>query len=177
MTTLISFVPSTTAAFSFGPALNGVTYNATVTWNVFGQRYYLNLSDLSNNLILCTAIVPTGPSQGATVYWNAQRNVAVVTTAGPHNIPIGCLSRLRLSGTGTNLDGSFVMLATGSSTLNYAHPQSPPNPLPLGAPTAQDITVPPTMYSCVIDAPLNLVAGIVAGLLLFHDDTQQFEFA
>ena len=51
MTTLYQFQPSPTSAFQFQPTFDGDTYTCTVTWNLFGQRWYVNCYDLSGNWI------------------------------------------------------------------------------------------------------------------------------
>ena len=59
MTTYTDFAPSATEVppFQFAPTLDGEVYNATATWNVFGQRWYLNIYSSSGDLILATPIV------------------------------------------------------------------------------------------------------------------------
>ena len=37
------FIPNPVAPFEFQPILDGVTYTAIVTWNVFGRRYYVSV--------------------------------------------------------------------------------------------------------------------------------------
>lgn len=160
-TTLLPFTPSTTAVFSFQPTLNGVLYNATVTWNVFGQDYYLNLTDLSGNLILATAVAGSGPQLQGLLSWSDQPGAMAVTTL-PHEVPIGSLVNLRVSQTGTAFDGFWQALATTPTTLTYA--LSNPN---------EAVPVPG-----IVDFPLNMVASVVSGgFLAFHDETQQFEFS
>ena len=43
MTTFTNFVPGNQVPFSFQPTLDGQVCTVTVTWNLFGVRYYLNL--------------------------------------------------------------------------------------------------------------------------------------
>lgn len=57
MTTFIDFTPSVSAPFQFQPTLDGDVYNCIITWNVFGQRYYINIYDLSQNLIVCLPLI------------------------------------------------------------------------------------------------------------------------
>ena len=61
MTTYTPFVPNPQVAFSFQPVLDGATYNVTVTWNVFGQDYYVNIYDLNGNLIVNLPMVGSPP--------------------------------------------------------------------------------------------------------------------
>jgi hypothetical protein len=51
MTTYIDFVPSIAAPFQFQPTLDGQLYSVLVPWNLYSQRYYVEVSDLSGNLI------------------------------------------------------------------------------------------------------------------------------
>jgi hypothetical protein len=118
--TTVPFVPSTTTAFSFQPTLNGITYNVVVTWNVFGQRYYINVYDLGGDLILCRAMVSSGPTLQASLSWNSSTLQAVATTALAHNVPIGSVANLTVSGTNTDFDGAWQAQATGPFTLSYA---------------------------------------------------------
>lgn len=55
--TTFAFVPSSTSPFSFQPTFDGATYNVTVTWNIFGLRYYLNCSDMSGNPIFTLPLI------------------------------------------------------------------------------------------------------------------------
>lgn len=43
MTTIVPFTPSIDSPFQFQLTLDGQPYGAVITWNVFGQRYYVNL--------------------------------------------------------------------------------------------------------------------------------------
>ncbi|TKI08340.1 phage baseplate plug family protein [Martelella alba] len=56
-TTYIDFKSPTSGAFSFKPTLDGALYNATVTWNIFGQRWYLNIFDSNSTLVLTLPMV------------------------------------------------------------------------------------------------------------------------
>lgn len=48
---LINFAPSNTSNFQFKATLDGQNYNCFVRWNIFGQRYYINIYSLQNKLI------------------------------------------------------------------------------------------------------------------------------
>lgn len=56
-TTIIPFVPQSGQPFQFGCVLDGQTYDATVTWNVFEQRYFINLFSVSGTRVLSIARV------------------------------------------------------------------------------------------------------------------------
>lgn len=57
MITIVPFTPSVNTIFSFQPTLGGTQYNLYVTWNLAGQRWYLNIADLNQNLVLAEALV------------------------------------------------------------------------------------------------------------------------
>lgn len=55
--TTYAFSPSPTAPFQFQPTLDGATYNCVVTWNIFGNRYYVNCYNLSGTLVFCLPLI------------------------------------------------------------------------------------------------------------------------
>lgn len=57
MATLFQFAPATNQNFGFAPTLDGQQYSAVVTWNLFGQRWVLNLYNLQGGLILQKPLV------------------------------------------------------------------------------------------------------------------------
>jgi hypothetical protein len=50
MTTLYQFTPTVDQNFSFLPTFDGQEYNVIVTWNVFGQRWVVNVYNLQGQL-------------------------------------------------------------------------------------------------------------------------------
>jgi len=62
VTIYYDFAPSASAPFQFQPTLDGNVYSVVVTWNLFGQRYYINIYDLSQTLIVCLPLIgsPSG---------------------------------------------------------------------------------------------------------------------
>ena len=57
MTTFTQFTPPPASLFAFQPTLDGAVYSATVVWNLAGQRWYLQLTDLSGNLIVLLPLI------------------------------------------------------------------------------------------------------------------------
>lgn len=51
MTTYVDFTPSNYQPFQFQAELDGETYTVLVTWNLFGQRYYLNITSLAGTQV------------------------------------------------------------------------------------------------------------------------------
>ena len=55
--TIILFNPQSTSNFQFNPVLDGVTYVAVCTWNIYSPRYYISIYDTSRNLIVSRPII------------------------------------------------------------------------------------------------------------------------
>lgn len=62
MTTVVQFQPSTTNAFQFQPTLDGDIYTCIVTWNLYGQRFYINVIGLDGTLIFTLALIGSLPA-------------------------------------------------------------------------------------------------------------------
>jgi hypothetical protein len=168
MSTFVNFAPSDTAPFQFQPTLNGgIQYVVVVTSNVFREDYFVNLYDLSNNLIVCRALAESGPSFQASLTWDAGTGTASLTV--PHNVPVGALADLRISNTGTGFDGKYRGEAVDEMTLTFDLSADPNQPVAINGTLSFD---------------LDLLAGYVIsadnpqpiGSLYFHDETQQFEY-
>lgn len=59
--TYIQFQPSDSAPFQFTATLDAVQYNVAVTYNIAGQRYYINIYDQQGALIVCKPMVSSPP--------------------------------------------------------------------------------------------------------------------
>lgn len=68
MTTLVQFLPNGQASPPFRTifTLDGASVIGSVTWNIFGQRWYLSLTDQSGNNLWMGAMV--GSPNGANIY-------------------------------------------------------------------------------------------------------------
>ena len=160
MSTLVDFTPSLTQVFSFLATLaNGAQYNVACPWNEFGQRWYVTVSDLSNNVILHRAIAQSGPTFNATLTW--KDDVATCVLSAPHNVPVAQVANARVYDSGTPFDGLYTMLSVDAETLTFQLPTNPVESVPV---------------SGKVDFPLDLLAGYGIGSLYFHSDIQCFEF-
>jgi hypothetical protein len=65
MTTYVNFTQPPDAAFQFTATLDGNPYTVTVTWNLFGQRYYVNIYSADGVLIVCLPRIASPPISGA----------------------------------------------------------------------------------------------------------------
>lgn len=57
MTTLTFFNPQPNQSFTFSPILDGITYIAICTYNIYSERYYLSIYDTSRTLILYQPLI------------------------------------------------------------------------------------------------------------------------
>ncbi len=117
MTTRTPFQPSSTAAFTFQATLDGEQYTVVVTYNLFGQRYYASVYDLSGNLISSRGLVSSTALISAALTW--VDGLASAALTGPHGIPIGSVAQVTVSGTGLAYDGTFDAFATDADSLEY----------------------------------------------------------
>ena len=60
-TTYVQFVPSPQSPFQFQATLDSSTYTVIVTWNLFGQRYYINLYALDGTWIVALPLIGSPP--------------------------------------------------------------------------------------------------------------------
>lgn len=153
------FVPNASEPFQFQPVLDGATYNVVVTWNVFGQRWYVNVFDLSGTRIVTMPAItsPTAIYLQA-VSWANGRVTGVVVA--PHGFPVGATVRLAIIGCSpSGYDGEFDVLASGADSFSYALAADPGVATVLGS----------AGYS------INILAGYFASTLVFREASSTFE--
>ena len=73
-TTYIPFAPSANANFQFQATLDGTVYNVIVNWNLFGQRYYINIFDLTGARVLIIPLI------GSPDFFNISMTAGYFTT-------------------------------------------------------------------------------------------------
>jgi hypothetical protein len=69
MTTTTQFAPTATQPFQFQAVLTDAvlgtaTYNCTVLWNAFGQRWFIQVTDQNNDLILNKPLIASPAGYG-----------------------------------------------------------------------------------------------------------------
>ncbi len=57
----VDFTPSPLVNFRFQAVLDGVQYTVVVTYNVFGQRYYVNIYTVQGDLVMTRPMVGSPP--------------------------------------------------------------------------------------------------------------------
>jgi len=162
MTTIVRFTPSPTGPFVFQPTLDGNVYTASVKWLGAGQRWYIELEDLSGTTIFYLPLIgsPTGIAI-ETLTWSG--NQAEATTSEPHGYVIGDVVDLTISGaTPDAYNGLQECFITGPSTFIY-------DLIPYPGPTS----VPGTA-----SYDINIAGGYFEeSTLVFREDAQQFEIS
>lgn len=160
MTTLVDFQPSSQSAFQFQATLDGLVYTIIVTWNLFGQRYYINVYDVANNLIVCKAIVgsPVGVKlQG--ISW--ETGFATGLTIEPHGFKVGSTINLTIDGvTPAGYNGTFECFITSPQSFTY--------------PLADDpVDVASVLGS--VSYNVDLLGGYFESTLVYRQANAQFE--
>lgn len=132
MTTYFPFVPNAQSPFEFQPTLDGQEYTAIVTWNLFGQRYYLNVNQLSGPLVFSLPLL--GSPDGAGIQalsWSF--GTATAVTAQPHGYMVGQTVLITISGcVPDSYNGTFPALIVDSVTFTYQIAADPGDPTALG---------------------------------------------
>lgn len=160
MTTFYQFSPSSISPYSFQPTLDGDVYNCTVTWNLFGARYYLNVNATDGTLVVSRGLVasPVGVAI-QNIQW--VNGTATVTTSKPHGYGVGKVVDLTLDG---NLpvaySGLFECLITMPNTFTFPVAPNPGSATQLGT-ASYDIDLVGQYFE--------------TSTLVFRDGTQQFE--
>lgn len=92
------FQPSNQGPFQFQPILDGVSYNALISWGLFGQGWYFNLYSGAGDRIVSEALVgsPTGLNIESLV-WDLRGNVTA-KVVDPHGYKIGSVVDLVIAG-------------------------------------------------------------------------------
>jgi len=88
MTTLVNFNPSANANFQFSPTLDGINYTAICTYNIYGQRYYLNIYNNSNTLIVTVPIVASPNNYGINLIFGYFKTSTLIYRASSNNFEI-----------------------------------------------------------------------------------------
>lgn len=157
--TSYAFTPSASTLFQFQPTFDGATYNAIITWNLFRQDWYVNVFDLSNNLIVSLPVIgsPTSINLQAISWANGRVTCAVVS---PHGFPVGATVRLTIAGCFPDAYNGLVdVLVSGANTFTYALASDPGDATVLGT----------AGYS------INMLDGYFTSTLIFREASSTFE--
>lgn len=159
MTAYFDFQPASTGPFQFQPTLDGSIYTAIVVWNLFGQRYYVNLYSLGGALVFSVPLIgsPVGLNI-ETMTWSL--GTVTVQTIDPHGYKIGTTLALNLSGCAPDpYNGDVRALVTAPDTITFPLAKDPGSATALG----------------VLNYNISLAAGYFTSSLVFRLANQQFE--
>lgn len=165
MTTYVPFTPTPGAPFQFQATLDGSLYNVIVNWNVTGTqtfpRWYANVYDTSNTLIVCIALIPS-PAAVAIQSITWLNGVVTATTTTPHGYTLYSTTYLNMqSSVPTQYAGSVLAFITSPTTFTYSLPAYPGAATTLG----------------VVSYDISMVAGYFNSTLVFRESTQTFEIS
>lgn len=160
MTTYTTFTPNSLAPFSFNPTLDGQVYAATVTWNVFGQRWYLNVTQLDGTPVFTLPLIGSPPILTLEALSWANGTVTA-TTSTPHGFLPLTTTTLVVSGCSPAVyNGTVEAFVTGADTFTYPLSTIPGTVTALGS----------AAYN------INLAAGYFqTSTLVYRQDSGQFE--
>ena len=160
MTTFFDFTPSLTAAPQFQPTLDGQQYTCVVTWNIYGQRFYVNCYALNGALVFSLPVI--GSAVGINIQaisWSLGGSVTLVTDV-PHNYAIGSTMDLTVSGcVPIGYNGKMRCFATSPNTLVYNLAANPGVNTTLG----------------IVGYDISISAGYFSSTLVFREANSQFE--
>lgn len=54
---IVKFTPNPYSNFQFQATFDGTNYTVIVTWNIYGQRYYVNVYTLNNRRVFSLPII------------------------------------------------------------------------------------------------------------------------
>jgi hypothetical protein len=162
MTTFIDFVPNPNGAVTFLVTLDGTEYRAQVMWNLFGQRYYLNVYTLNGGLVFSVPLI--GSLNGfniESINWYSGR--ATVKLLNIPNWAFGVTGNLTISGCTPDVyNGTVKGLTLAHDSRSFSYP----------------LAVDPGLPSVVgvVYANINLAAGYVeTSTLVYRPANRQFE--
>lgn len=160
MTTYFQFAPNVQAPYTFQPTLDGQGYTASVTWNLYGQRWYLNINQLTGPLIVARALL--GSPDGTRIQsltWASGAITAV--TSEPHEYTTGQTIDITITGCAPDAYNGIVQaLIVDAFSFKYSLASDPGDVTQLGA----------QIYN------INLVAGYFSeSTMVFRASNQVFE--
>jgi hypothetical protein len=126
VTTFIPFTPTIVAGrppFQFNATFDGLVYTLTVTWSIYGQRWYITIAALDGTLIAYLPMVGSSvPKPLTSLTWKPWNGGLVqAVTAAPHSVPLGWVVEFSVSGASPSEynAGPARCVITGPSSFVY----------------------------------------------------------
>lgn len=160
MTTFVPFQPQPDAPFQFQLTLDGQLYTATVPWLLFGQRWYMSLTDQGGNLIFYKALISSQSLQLlSSISWDAT-GTATALADSPLQYPVGAMADLTVyNAQPAGYNGAYRCTIINQTTFTY----------PLSANPGM-ATVPGAFAKDV-----SMTAGYFDSTLVYRPTTGNFE--
>lgn len=131
MTTYINFTPVAQAnaqPFTFQATLDGNIYNFSVTWSLFGQRWYINCFAQDGTWIFTLPFVgsPTATTNNTINSATWLLGTATITLINPLPYPVGSTIQLWFSGMSPDAwNGTFQCIVTSPTTVTFQLADNP----------------------------------------------------
>jgi len=153
------FTPSNLVAFNFQPTFDGVVYNVTVVWSLFGQRYYVNCRTSGGGLVFSVPLI--GSVDGIHIQNAEWANGYVVATCDiPHSFRFGTSVDVTITGfSPTEYNGNFRANMIDRTRFSYPLSTDPGAVTSLG----------------YVQYNINLAAGYFNSSLVYRANNQTFE--
>jgi hypothetical protein len=125
--TVYQLVPSTAKSQTFSPTFDGNTYNCSILWNLFAQRYYIYCTDQYNNVVFNIPLIQSIPGFAlSTLVWNSASLLTTVTTVNNIGFPINSNVPITISGNSQSAyNGTFNTLITGQNSFQFTLQANP----------------------------------------------------
>ncbi len=163
MPTVTAFQPTATRVFSFNANLDGAPYVVRVPWLAFGQRWYIEIYDQNQDLIVNKALVSSpAPVAISSATW--AYSVVTIETDGPHGFVIGDTVMLTISGiTPAAYNGDVLAFITGPTEFTYPLAANPGAPGSINGGSAAE------------GYEISLTEGYFTSTLVYYEDSNVFE--
>ena len=146
--------------YSFAPTLDGGTYQATVKWNHFAQRWYIALTTDNGTPVFNQALVGSQPAVAIqSLEW--ENGFVSIRCVFPHTFKVGDTNIISVRGCQPDAyNGTFLAYAFDAFTLVY----------PLAGPPGGAVKLGLTSYDINLAGPY-----FTQSTLVFRQGTQRFE--
>jgi len=167
MTTLVPFTPSlapSSPPFQFQATLDGQQYNCVVKWNLYSQRWFIqvfSLSDTVNPILTQGLVGSSNAAPLASLTWSDRNGGTVeATTEAPHWVPLGRVVTFTIAGAlPAALNGVWRCVADSPTSFYYPLSSDPGNITAAGS----------------FSYDVNVVGGYFASRLVYRLFASRFE--
>jgi len=121
MTSYFPFQSSRSSAPLFMPTLDGQVYQCIVTWNIFGQRYYVNCYDGSGVRVFTVPMLETSAGHNIQMMsWDVEKRQVTAICAKPHGLRIGSVVDLTIVGcVPATYNGAYACTVLDVASFSY----------------------------------------------------------